>query len=185
MSILYWTRTKTASKHIWSFSCAVSLSFGLFLQRNRSLSTLNCLIFPLNASCLCRDRTLKSHTDSDSFKEWQMQVVGLSFWQAILLEWATSTGEMRNPEACYCHTDGNKSHFMETMWLGGKVDLKDQSSSTTKVKGMTNGKLVLPVQGVIFDVRCGSDLLHLCLKNTMHAADETRDRLNFTRVHGP
>ena len=92
---------------------------------------------------------------------------------------------MRNHEACYCHTDGNKSHFMERMWLGGKVDLKDQSSSTTKVKGMTNGKLVLPVQGVIFDVRCRSDLLNLCLKKYYARGGRNPESFKFTRVHGP
>jgi hypothetical protein len=81
--------------------------------------------------------------------------------------------------------DDNKSHFMETMWLGGKVDLKDQTASTAKVKAMTNGKLVLPIQGVVFAIQCGSDLLHLALTNTIHTPDETRDHCNFSRVHGP
>jgi hypothetical protein len=126
------------------------------------------------------------NSKSDSSNEWKRVDGMLSHWEIIMLEWATSTGEMRNHEACHAHEDGNKSHFLETMWLGGKSDAKDKTTSTTKVKGMTNGKLVRPIQGVVFDIRCGSDLLHLCLKNTMHhAPDETRDRCNFSRVHGP
>jgi hypothetical protein len=123
--------------------------------------------------------------NSESFKEWQQADVTLSYWEVILLEWATSTGEMRNHEACHSHEDGNKSHFMETMWLGGKVDTKDPTGCTTKVQAMTSGKLVLPLQGVVLDIRCGTDLLHLALTNTMHAPDETRDCCNFSRVHGP
>jgi hypothetical protein len=92
---------------------------------------------------------------------------------------------MRNHEACHCHVDGNKSNFMETMWLGGKVDVSDPTESTKKVHLMKKGKLVLPIQGLVFDMRCGTDLMHLALTNTMHIADETRDRFNWTRVHGP
>jgi hypothetical protein len=128
---------------------------------------------------------IKKNGNSESINEWKRVDCELSHWEIVLLEWAASTGEMRNHEACHSHEDGNNSHFLETVWFGGKVDLKDQSSSTTKAKGMTSGKLVLPIQGVTLDVRCGSDLLHLSLKNTMHAADETRNRLNFSRVHGP
>ena len=124
--------------------------------------------------------------DSHRVKEWQEAAgIALSYWEVILLEWACSSGEMRNHEACHCHFDGNKSHFMETMWLGGKVDVKDQTACTTKVQAMKNGKLVLPVQGLVFDIRCGSDVLHLALTNTLHIADETRDRFNFSRVQGP
>ena len=74
---------------------------------------------------------------------------------------------------------------METMWMGGKVDLKDSTESTKKVQAMKSGKLVLPIQGLVLDVRCGGDLLHLALTSTSHIADETRDCFNFTRVHGP
>lgn len=83
-------------------------------------------------------------------------------------------------------TKGNSSHFLETEWLGGgKSDQKDERASTTKAKGMTNGQLALPIQGLIFDIKCRSDLLHLSLSDTMHAPDKTRDCSNFSRVHGP
>lgn len=124
-------------------------------------------------------------SSSDSFKQWQVGDPTLSHWEVVLLQWATSTGEMRNHEACSTHVDGNTAHFLETMWLGGKVDSKDPTTSSTKVKLMTNGQLALPLHGVVFDICCGSDLLHLALSNTMHAPDETRDRCNYSRVHGP
>jgi hypothetical protein len=123
--------------------------------------------------------------NSASSHQWQTADASVSCWEAILLEWACKTGEMRNHEACRTHQDGNKSHFMETMWLGGKSDSKAATSSTAQVKAMTNGKLVLPIQGVVFDIRCGRDFLHMGLKVTMHVPDETRDHLNWSRVHGP
>jgi hypothetical protein len=46
----------------------------------------------------------------------------LSCW-GILLEWACKTGDAQ-PRGLPYHQDGNKSHFMETMWLGGKSDSK-------------------------------------------------------------
>jgi hypothetical protein len=104
-----------------------------------------------------------------------------------MFEWATSTGEMRNHEACHAHTDGNKSHFLETTWLAGKVDSNSNNArnSTTVVDEMTNGKLSLPFQGVAFDIRCGTDFMHLALANTIHTPDETHDCCNWSRVHGP
>jgi hypothetical protein len=122
---------------------------------------------------------------SDSHREWNQACDHLSNWEIVLLEWATSSGEMRNHQACYCHEDGNKSNLLETMWLGGKVRGNDKTTSTTKVKGMTNGKLVLPIQGLVFDIQCGRDLLHLALTNTMHVPDDTRNCYNYSRVHGP
>ena len=149
------------------------------------------LMLKLNPTGVCVDSiwqnliTAIQSGNSESFKEWKQEDVTLSYWEIILLEWATSTGEMRNHEACHSHKDGNKSHLIETMWLGGKVNVKDPAGCTTKVQEMTSGKLVLPMQGVVLDIRCGTDLLHLALADTMHAPDETRDRCNFSRVHGP
>ncbi len=121
----------------------------------------------------------------ETSEKWMEIDETLTQWEIILLEWATSTGEMRNHEACHAHTDGNKSHFLETMWLGGKVHTNNTRSSTKIVDEMTNGKLALPFQGIVFDIRCGRDFLHLALTETIHAADETRDRCNWSRVHGP
>lgn len=126
------------------------------------------------------------NTDSNSFKAWQVAEKSLSLWEQILLEWAMSAGELQNHEACGAHhADGNSSHFLETMWLGGKVDSTDKTKCTRKVQSMQNGKMLLPLQGVVFDMRCGSDFLHLSLCKTIHVADETRERCNWSRVHGP
>lgn len=77
--------------------------------------------------------------------KWNRIDENLTRWEIILLEQATSAGEMRNHEACHADTDGNNSHFLETrMWLGDKVHSNNTGSSTKIVDEMTNGKLARP-----------------------------------------
>ena len=43
--------------------------------------------------------------------------IGHSLFEAVLLAWSCSSGEMRNHIAVHGHTDGNTSHPVETLSL--------------------------------------------------------------------
>ena len=115
-------------------------------------------------------------------REWSDVDASLSAWEILMLEYACGTGEMINWEALAAHCDGNKSHYVETMWLGGKVNQEHKQPATEIVKYLPGGKLAMVWQGFALDIRCGLDVVHLQLKYTMHAPDRTRDRVNFSRV---
>lgn len=117
---------------------------------------------------------------------WKALDPRLSFFDIVLLEWACSTGEMRNHQALAAHVDGNKSHFMEAYTVWGKVPTNEEKrGNTTIVAEMMPAKLGLPHLGLALVSRCGRDAWHLQLKNTIHAADPSRDQYNWSWVHGP
>ena len=88
--------------------------------------------------------------------------------------------------ALAAHVDANRSHFLETMSLFGKVhESQMKNSSNSLVKAMVKGQLLIPHVGFSVEMRCGWDTMHLQLGNTMHVPDSSRDRHNWTRVHGP
>jgi hypothetical protein len=186
---MYMSRITTISKKQEALlsSCYRRLLIKEMLSRVRCLAAASLLqLTPLTLAQPWKkleDAIDRRHSLASN--KWHLCDRSLTCWEAILLEWACSTGEMRNHEACCTHQDGNKSHFMETMWLGGKSDPTDTSASTSKVRAMTNGKLVLPVEGLVIDIKCGHDFLHLGLKKTMHVPDNTRNHHNWSRVHGP
>jgi hypothetical protein len=116
---------------------------------------------------------------------WQSVDTMLSFFDIVLLVWASGTGEMRNHQALGTHTDGNKSHYIESYTVWGKVPVNDKRSSTKIVEEMVPAKLGLPHYGLALLSRCGRDVWQLQLKNTMHSADPSRNMYNWSWVHGP
>ena len=116
---------------------------------------------------------------------WRMIDPALSFFQIVLLEWAATTGDMQNHRALAAHTDGNKSHFLESMTVFGRVPGNAQGTTTTIANTMTPGQLLFPFQAFGLIVRPGKDALHLQCKNTMHVPDTSRNELNWSWVHGP
>lgn len=110
----------------------------------------------------------------------------LGMWDVVLLEYACGTGEMRNHQALYAHVDGNKSHFVESMTLFGKVSRDETATDTTIVQeNLVRGRLGLIWHGFCLEMAPGRDVVHLQLSRTLHAADPTRNSENWTSVHGP
>ena len=111
--------------------------------------------------------------------------LGRTVTESKLLSWACSTGEMRNHQAVKSHFDKNKSHPVETMSMFGRLPIDRKRLSVDYVKEMIPGYLLLPLEGLTIKVLCGYDLIHCCLKSTLHLADNTRNTCNWTKVHGP
>jgi hypothetical protein len=109
----------------------------------------------------------------------------LTDFECVLLEYACGTGEMRNHQTLHAHTDANRSHPVESMMLFGKVPIDDSRQSTTIVKEMTNGKLIQPYERLVWDLRCGYDVLHSRFSVTYHLSDHSRGVSNWSYVHGP
>ena len=123
--------------------------------------------------------------NKNGWKYWRNDNGPLSIWETVLLEWASSTGEMRNYQPIAAHTDTNKSHPLESYTLFGKVPSNDVRSSNDIVGALTPGILSLPLLGIAFLVRCNLDVLHLQLRDTIHLSDDSRGRDNWSWVHGP
>ena len=92
----------------------------------------------------------------------------------ILWKWMCTTGEIRNHQACKCHTDGNSSHPYEIMTLFNRP-------GTQKSYGF----LYLPLDNMCIKLKCGSQSLVSNFTETPHAADLSRNYANFSKVHGP
>lgn len=116
---------------------------------------------------------------------WKEIDESLDIFEIVLLEWASATGEMRNHQAVACHVDANTSHFMESMTLFGKAPPGSCVPCTTAVENLHPGFLSFPLLGFAVEFRCGRDVLHLQLSRTMHVPDRSRDRFNWSWVHGP
>ena len=70
---------------------------------------------------------------------------GLSPFEMVLLEYACGTGEMRNHQALAAHKDSNKSHFMESMTLFGRIGKCSKKKSDTKLAdSQVSGLMSLP-----------------------------------------
>ena len=117
--------------------------------------------------------------------EHKFVMAGRTQFEAKLLSWACSTGEMRNHQAVKTHYDGNKSHPVETMSLFGRVPVNSKHLTVDDVTSMESGYLLLPLEGVTIKIQCGYDLIHCSLKSTLHLADNSRNTCNWSRVHGP
>jgi hypothetical protein len=109
----------------------------------------------------------------------------LSDFECVLLEYACGTGEMRNHQALFAHTDTNRSHPVESMMVFGKVPEGDKRESTTIVDHMTNGMLIQPYERIVWELRCGRDVLHCRFSVTYHLSDLSRGSSNWSYVHGP
>ena len=110
--------------------------------------------------------------------------LGFNERQCILLDWSSTTGEMRNHQALFCHVDGNTSHSMESLILYGRVPTNHNGTADEIVGNMQDGKLVFPLHGLILNLKAVHNIIHCSLKNSPHVPDETRDSVNWTRVHG-
>ena len=111
--------------------------------------------------------------------------MGHSELRAKLLSWACSTGEMRNHQAVNAHYDGNKSHPVETYTLFGRLSVNLRNMTVGLLHDLEDGYLVLPLEGITLKIECGYDIVHCCLKDTLHLADNTRNSCNWSKVHGP
>lgn len=125
----------------------------------------------------CNDKAVR--------KKWLAIEPSLSMLDVVLLEYCCGTGEMRNHEALHAHVDANRSHYIESMTMFGRVKETDNRTSSIIVKDMLPGYLSMVCQGFAFKLRCGRDVIHAQLSDTMHCADTTRDKDNFSWVHGP
>ena len=111
--------------------------------------------------------------------------LGNSDFEAKLLAWTCSTGEMRNHQAVNAHYDGNKSHPVESYTLFGRLSINLRNMSIGLLNELEDGYLVLPLEGITLKVKCGYDIMHCCLTHTLHLADNTRNSCNWSKVHGP
>ena len=111
--------------------------------------------------------------------------IGRSPFESKLLAWACSTGEMRNHQAVNAHYDGNKSHPIESYTLFGRLSVNQRNMSIRVLHDLEEGYLVLPLEGVTLKIKCGYDIMHCSLKDTLHLADNSRNSCNWSKVHGP
>jgi hypothetical protein len=118
-------------------------------------------------------------------QQWKKRDVALSEFDCLLLEYACGTGEMRNHQPLSAHKDSNKSHPVESMTVFGKVAVDDVQTSGTLVQNMKNALLIQPFEGLVWEMRCGRDVLHSCFMNTWHLPDLSRGSWNWSSVHGP
>ena len=112
------------------------------------------------------------------------QSKGHSRFESMLLVWSASTGEMRNHQSLAAHVDGNKSHCMETLSLFPRWKINSDSENDSEID-LIDGSVLFPLDGTIINYLCGKQLLHCSLSNTLHLSDSTRDKFNWSRVHGP
>jgi hypothetical protein len=106
-------------------------------------------------------------------------------FECVLLEYACGTGEMKNYQQLYSHTDGNHSHVVESMMAFGRVPTNETGDPTDIVDAMKPALLIQPYEKIVWKLRCGRDVLHCKFKKTYHVPDKTRDHSNYSYVHGP
>ena len=109
---------------------------------------------------------------------------GHSKYESMLLVWSSTTGEMRNHQSLAAHVDGNKSHCMESLSLFPRLTKQLRKEQEVEFD-MVDGFVLCPLDGTIIKYLCGKQLLHCSLSNTLHLSDSSRNRLNWSRVHGP
>ena len=122
------------------------------------------------------------------FENWKVTDPTLSNFDCVLLEYACGTGEMRNHQPLRAHTDSNKSHPVESLMLFGKLPetvATKRCHCTSLVESMKDGMLIQPYERLVWQLRCGHDVLHCRFSNTYHLADVSRGALNWSYVHGP
>ena len=110
---------------------------------------------------------------------------GYSKFHASLLVWSTTTGEMRNHQSTAAHLDGNISHEIESLSLYSRESNDTSIKKSNLVMSDTDGYLYFPIDGLVIRYKCGEHLIHCNLKHTIHLSDNTRNKINWSRVHGP
>jgi hypothetical protein len=173
------------------------LSKHLFLRRitinemkNRFISLLIARRFELLDKKNCHPSDILTHIidtkkeEIDHFKK-----IGHTTFESILMVWSCSTGQMNNHSALKAHTDGNKSHEVETMTLYGRSNNDCMRNMTIDSDGDgqqgDDGYLLLPLNGIVIKLQCGISNIHCNLTNTIHVPDKSRNTSNWTKVHGP
>lgn len=117
-----------------------------------------------------------------SYNEWKMVDSTLNYFEIVLLEWGAMHEDNKNHEAPATHVDKNPNHMLESMTMFGKVPSNFVGTSTRAVEQMVPGRLAMPLQGFTTEMRCGRDVMHLQLRNSPHAADNTRNHSNFSNT---
>ena len=111
-----------------------------------------------------------------------------SILRSCLLEWACTTGEMRNHQALCAHVDGNKSHPVETLnifqRLSTTVDVEHKNGTKFNDE-IVPGYLIFPIDGICIKMIPGQQIVNCSLKNTIHLPDNSRNKDNWTKVYGP
>lgn len=122
--------------------------------------------------------------DTSMLKE--ILLLGHALYEAYVIVYMCGTGEMMNFSALPAHRDGNCSHNVETLTYTGRVPLVQDKERTADQITHSMGKAHILLCDVAVIVECDvpNNIMHCCLKNTTHAADESRNYLNFSRVSG-
>ena len=150
------------------------------------ITRLKCLAIVLQMNLVSENEIqLTGLSDNKGIFIQQLKERNHTSLEAALINWAMTTGDMRNHEATACHVDGNKSHLVETLTLFGRVSKNVNSSAHDITNEMANGKVVFPLDGLALEYRCGRDIIHCNFKDTMHVADSTRNTHNWSKVYGP
>ena len=106
-------------------------------------------------------------------------------FEAILLDWACSSGEMRNHTAVHAHSDGNVHHPIESLTLFARMPISSQPTRENIKLFFHAGYLYFPINGIIIKYRVGRHAIHCNLKDTLHLPDHSRDDKNWSKVNGP
>ena len=109
-------------------------------------------------------------------------------FEKLLLHQVCTTGEMRNHQALHAHVDGNKSHFLESLALFGRLNEQDvykENKLSDVIENMIGGYLFLPLAGIVLSIPCCTVSVHCKLKRTIHIPDLSRNIHNWSKVHGP
>ena len=163
---LYMKRMRKSAK--WAEACSFN-SYRHILMNEATcyivaIACLNSLGIPPPKEQIHRLPTLKSILKQNQYESIQ----------SCMVMWMCTTGEMRNHQAVACHVDGNKCHPYEIYSLFHRdgMDKKD-------------GMIYLPLNNIVLQLECNNHLMVCNFKSSPHAADESRNTHNFSRVHGP
>ena len=135
------------------------------------------------------DNTINPFTDFNDLFTSKKELIayfnrGHSFFHAVLLSWASTTGEMRNHQAIAAHKDGNKSHPIETYSIFGRVHPSVDYHKTIE-ELIKPAYLATPIHGKVAKIVCGEHVVNCSLKETYHVPDYGRNIYNWSKVHGP
>ena len=123
----------------------------------------------------------------DKYSKFKMVFIklGHTLLESVLLSWYCSTGEMRNHQATAAHVDGNTSNEIETLSLYSRESDEATLTLCNFLNKNTDGYVYLPIDGISINYKCGKDILHCKFTNTVHLSDNTRNTVNWSKVHGP
>jgi hypothetical protein len=116
----------------------------------------------------------------ETINKWHKVDDTLNLWDIVFLEWAGLSEEVWNFMAVAFHEDGDNRDFETMMIMGLVEDNNLRPSVSTIAKGMARGLTVLPFQGIALESQPGRTVMHMRLDRSLHAADGTRNRVNFS-----